>query len=167
VAGSPAFARASPGRASPLPQGDRKGRGSPAQTIGQDADLSVGGDVTVQATHLTSSQVSATAISSGAGALVAVDGADANATDNGAATAKVGSGTAILANGTVQVFSTVDNNAEADTNTLSIGLVAVGGQQSITKVDGTADANSTRQFRSPPMRLRLRRRSSRSVTRRA
>jgi hypothetical protein len=53
----------------------------------------------------------------------------------------VGNNTVITAAGTVEVFSSVEDNAEADTNTVSIGLVAVGGQVSTPAADGKSIAS--------------------------
>jgi len=116
--------------------------------IGDDAMLTAGGNVTISAEHTTTadplgqpngSGVTATADSSGGGA-ISGNGATAGAYDNSTVAARVGEGSTVDAGGTLAILATVSNSAQANTNTLSIGVVAIGGQTATANTEGQATA---------------------------
>ena len=110
-------------------------------SIGAGAILTIGGGLTLDSTDTTTGSVNATANASGGGA-ISGDGALAVATDGGSGHASVGEGALVIAQGTVEVWSTVINNASASTDVASYGFAAAGGQQSDVNVDGSAIAET-------------------------
>ncbi len=108
-------------------------------SIGQNALVVAGGDVTVSADHETADGVIATASSSGGGALSG-NGATGTALDSGSASAVVGDGTTVDAGGIVDIFSTTSNNAQGNANTLSIGFAAIGAQIATANTAGVSSA---------------------------
>ncbi len=108
-------------------------------SIGNGAQITAGGDVTVHASHKTTGDVDSSAGSSGGG-LISGNGAEATSIDNGSASANVGGGVTIDADGTVHIVGTAIDNAKSGANTFSLGLVAVGGQVATANTGGTAAA---------------------------
>ncbi len=123
-----------------LSKADAELRSKASAAIGQGAHMTAGGDVTIEASHATTGNVNSSAASSGGG-LISGNGAVSTAIDDGSAAASVGDDTTIDAGGTLRVWSTAVNDAVADSNTLSIGLVAVGGQVSTADSAGLASSH--------------------------
>src|SRR5581483_8188083 len=101
------------------------------------------GGVTVSASHRVDGnphRVTATASASGGGGLASVQGAEADATSSGKATAQVASGATITALGLVNVLASAGNRAEANAQGDSFGFVGVGGTHAEADDNGGASA---------------------------
>ena len=104
--------------------------------IGKYADINTsGGDITLEAAHnKNGGTTKADAMASGGG-LYAGNGAYAKATVDVSVDAEIGRDTKITASDDISILSASKNDAETDTNSITIGGIAVAPLFSVTKLD--------------------------------
>jgi hypothetical protein len=106
-------------------------------TIGGNASLNAGGDVTIQANHNPSGDPArATASPSSGAGLVGGAGADVDAIAEASISASVGAGARINAAGNVNLTARGTNRAQADVNTNSVGVLVSVGRSLVNSTTG-------------------------------